>query len=1009
IEPELWKQLLKNGKNVLAIQNHNFWNQYPLVIKPWLSFAISDTSYQFDTISDLLPLGNLALHTNFKINGDGEDLYLSDSLGQIIQKFEVPALATNTSVGFHPELNDSLVFYTQPSPGEENGLLAKSDFIKDSIQLLHPSANYLGSIRVEVLNPDTNFIIRYTNDGSLPRDTSYIYDTAFYVDSTSVLRFRYFSDSLLDGPISDYTYFINDSSSLETFSLISDPYNLWDDDYGIYTLGQHHYGYPYYFNANFWQNWERPVHIQHFSNSKELFWEQDAGIKIHGNYTSAWDQKSFGLYAKSEYSQSRFKQAIIPNKPYIKNVKRFLIRNAGNDFHYAHLRDLLVQRRMQEENLDIQAGKPILCYLNGDYWGLYHLREKIDRFYLEDNWGIIPDSVNILEQNGLVISGSRNSFEDLMGFVRHNDLSNPTNYQYINNQIEIDNWIDNLISNLYHHNTDWPHHNTKFWNDPQHKWRQILVDQDVTMAYKIDNQAHQNSLLKIHTDTISYLAIIYQKLIQNQEFKIQYTNRFADLMNTIFLADEYLPLLDSIMEMMSPEMERHAEKWDKDYAAWMGFYTERIRTFINERSPYMRNHLREAYDLGVNDTITLAVEPQGKGSIKLNTIYIDENNWTGLYFDSIPIRLEAIPNPGYEFVRWESPTSPELADSSRLVEHWFLKNHDTISAIFYSPTGNEDTLQIAFTEINYRSYDHAEAGDWVELYNKESDTIDLSNWSLKGLKPYKNWKIPMGTKLAPQQRLLLVQDTNKFRNIHRETENFYGPFSFGLNSEEEQLSLWDELGRMVSIMNYTESSPWPDNKNTSRSIELNDIHSDYQLAENWQLACPGGSPGLAPQDCNLEIEIVFTELNYKSHTDYNSSDWLEIRNNETDSLDISHWIFRDGNPDNIYTIPAHTIITPNEFIILAQNTLQYFKIHDKSKQVFGPLNFGLSASGETISLSNQFGQEVISLAYETEDPWPDNASANGFTIELSDPLLPMHEGENWMTNCFLGTPLHTPS
>ena len=806
ISIDLLKNLLKNGRNVLAIQNHNFWNQYPKVIKPWLSFASSDSLYQFDTIPPYIHTHHLPLHSNFRISGGGEKIYLFDSIGNELQEFKTPALNINTSAGFHPDFTDSLVLYETPSPKEKNASQSKEGSINDSIVLLFNSGYYSDSIKVEVIAPINKFIIRYTNDGSLPRDTSFIYDTAFYADSSSIFRFRYFADSLIAGPISNYTYLINDNSSLEYFSIITDPYNLWDNDYGIYVKGSHYQSSPPFFEANFWQNWERPVHIQHFSSEGELLWKQDAGIKIHGNYTRMIPQKSFGFYAKSEYGSSRFEHKFSNQKPTMNSQKRFLLRNAGNDYYYTHLRDLLVQTRMKNENLDIQSGKPISAFLNGEYWGIYHLREKIDRFYIQDNWGVNPDSVNILEQNGLIISGNRNEFEELIQFVKDNDLSIQSNYDYIADKIEIDNWINNIISNLYHFNTDWPHHNTKFWNSPAHKWRQILVDQDVVMAYKAENEAAENSLFPIHTDTISYLAVFYQALLQNQSFKTQYTNRFADLMNTIYLENKYTALLDSIVEIMRPEMERHSERWDRNFSLWESLYIDKVRDFISVRSPYMRDHLRQFYNLGVNDTITLSLLFEEEGRIKLNSIYIDEDIWTGLYFDSIPVSLEAIPNPGYTFTGWESPTSPELADSSRIIQQWYLKSHDTIIAHFYSPTGG-DTLQIAFTEINYQSFNNAEAGDWIEIYNRETDSIDLSNWSIKGLKPYKTWTIPEGIKIAPQERLVLVQDTNLFKNIHPETTRFIGPFGFGINSQEESLSLRDELDRQVNILSFYGKPP----------------------------------------------------------------------------------------------------------------------------------------------------------------------------------------------------------
>jgi len=1008
IPQKYFKSLFKNGRNVLAIENHNFWSNNPQLIKPWLSFSSSDTLYQMDSICPLLSTPPGSIHSNFKISGEGEKLYLTDSLGRIIQEFNTPPLPTNISAGLHIDFPDSLVLFPQPTPSGINNTTAKAGMITDSIVFQNSSGYYQDSVLIRVVNPNDLFTIRYTADGNLPCDTSDIYDTAFYVDSTCVLRFRYFADSLIAGPVSNDTYLIDENSSLDYISIITAPQNLWDHEKGIYVYGDHYVQSAPYFEANFWQDWERDVHLQHFSAEGELYWQQDAGIKIHGNWTRMLAQKSFGLYAKSEYGQSRFNHPFFSQLEHHKNFKRFLLRNAGNDNRWAFLRDLLIHTRMKDENIDIQMGKTVSSYLNGEYWGLYHLREKIDRYYIQDHWGVDPDSVNLLEQNGLIISGKRNDFEELMYFIENHDLSDDANYDYVASQIEIDNWINNLISNLYHHNTDWPHHNTKFWNSPQHKWRQILVDQDVTMSLRTYNLPNKNSLTKIHEDTVSYLAIIYKELLKNEHFKFQYANRFADLMNTIFLKDNYLPLLDSIVAVIDPEMHRHTSRWGGNYNSWENTYLQRVRTYIEEKNPIMREHLRQRYSLGAYDTISLSVAPQGKGRIRLNSLYISENNWSGLYYDSVPVNLEAIPNPGFEFVRWESSTSPALADSGRIISEWYLKAHDSITAVFFSPTGSEDTLKIAFCEINYRKFPNAEAGDWVEIINLDDEPIDLSHWSIHGGKAWKKWQIPNDVEIAPQERLVLVSDTGLFKQIHPEVANFTGPFNFGFSSDGDAICLKDELNREVAKMTFATETPWPNNEGTAQSIEMLSEDSDYHLAESWSLACPGGSPGLAPQDCFDDYGLVFTEINYKSKNSYDTDDWLEILNKSPENINLSHWIFRDGNIKHKFVFPDGTHISANERIVLAMDTLKYGAYHSKNESVLGPIDFGLSNKGESISLYNQFDLLIAELTYSNDYPWPEDVGGSGYTIELADTSLNMTNGENWMSSCFLGTPLMTP-
>ncbi|MCK5788976.1 MAG: lamin tail domain-containing protein, partial [Chlamydiia bacterium] len=196
---------------------------------------------------------------------------------------------------------------------------------------------------------------------------------------------------------------------------------------------------------------------------------------------------------------------------------------------------------------------------------------------------------------------------------------------------------------------------------------------------------------------------------------------------------------------------------------------------------------------------------------------------------------------------------------------------------------------------------------------------------------------------------------------------------------------------------------------TAQSIEILADNDDYHLAENWSLACPGGSPGLPPQECYQNAQLIFTEINYKSKQDFNTDDWVEVLNKSNSAIDLSHWLFRDGNENNRFVFPQGSIINAKEKIILAMDTSKYYDFHGDEGQIFGPMNFGLSAKEEHLSISNQFDLAITELYYTNDDPWPKDVANSGYTIELADTALDMTHGENWLKNCFLGTPLAYPN
>lgn len=1012
IAPALWKALLVNGKNTIALQVHNFWDHMPMLIQPWLSLAIADTLYQNDSLDKRLPITHLPLHTNFSIGNKGEDIFLYHKSSNSIDQISVPQLPLNISCGAHWQLpSNTLAYFEEPTPGTFNSQ-PKKGMISDSVFLSTGGGIYQAAVEINISPAHPNYSIRYTTDGSAPRDTSKLFTAPFSLDTNAVVRAAYFKDSLLHGPISSAAYIVKDTNYLDVVSIMIEPEDFYSEEKGIYAYGKHYQSTYPYFEANFWQPWERPVWVQHFDTEAQLLWEQQAGIKIHGNYSRAYNQKSFGLYAKKTYGKKTFPYPLFADKAHIHTPKRFVLRNAGNDMRNAHLRDMLIHQRMKHSHADIQSAHSVVAYVNAKYWGVYHLREKVDRFYLRDNWGVNPDSLNLLEEDGEIISGRREGFERIMRYVRTHNMQSAQAYDWAQEQLDIPNWIDFYITHLYHHNTDWPHNNTKFWNSPHRPWRQIVVDVDVSTNINSSyNAPALNSLSKIHADTVSYSAIIYKALLQNEDYKRQYINRFADLINTIFLPKSYHHLLDSIVEIMDRDMLHQSERWfHPHYPNWQSTYIKRLERYIDEKPTFMRRHLRHRYGLGSYDTLSLHFA-QTQGHIQLNSISVDTTNWTGLYYDSIPVSLAAIPNPGYHFVGWQSATSPQLADSGRIISSHFLKPHDEITALF---AGASDTLDIAFGEIAYKKYDNADADDWIELINRENSSVDMSGWTIRTAIPYKQWQLPDNVVVAAGQRLLLVRNKTLFMSIypHLDPSAVLGDMSFGLHKEGEDISLYDKMDRLVSYISFSHATPWPVIAgDKAETIELISANTDYHQPHNWQLSCPGGTP-LAPpsSQCNQSVPLLFTEINYKASDNYDDEDWVELLNKGNSPIDLSHCIFSDDDLTHQYICPDNTVLQPDSLLVIAKDTamfLQWHKDIDKTK-VLGPFSFGLSSKGENISIRNRFGLPWIDVSYSKAAPWPTNAAGTGYSIQLKDTALSMSEGSHWDANCFLGTPTQLP-
>lgn len=866
IDMNLLKSVIVNGTNVLAIQVHNVNNNSSdLTAIPFLLFGIKDTSSFYGPLPAWLNLGRSTLHTNFKLDGNGETIYLSNPSQTVVDMFNFPYMQTDHSFGRLPDANSLLFYFEIPTPDStNNNSIGSNGYVTDPLFTL-PAGFYSGSQTLSLSCNTLGSVIRYTTDGSIPKQTSPLYSSPIPIDSTMAIRARAFvSSGLLPSETITNTYFINDSATLPVISLSTNPGNLFDWNSGIYVLGPNADTVIPFFNANFWQEWEIPAHIEYFDKQKNRAFAQGVGLEIQGNYSRSNPQKSFKVKARGDYGSSTIDYQFFPEKEIV-SFKQIILRNAGNDWNALHFRDAAIHKLSQKKTaLDIQDYQPCLVFINGEYWGVYNIREKINEDYIAENHGVDPDSVDLLQYNGFVMDGSFDNFELFATFVLNNDLSDSANYDTVSAWLDIDNFIDYFVVETYSENGDWLPNNVRFWREQKNgaKWRHILWDLDFfgTTWWSFTASSLDTNLNK----PFSFQSVLFSKLVQNLEFRNQFINRYADLLNTIFIPDYVKDFVASIHDTLDPEMQRHFARWgygtlypafgldgQGSYNDWKNFNLSQLNTFINYRPTTARNQIENTFSLKQQVPVTFNVYPPGAGKIELNTIELDTFPWAGIYFDSVPITFKAVPNPGYQFAFWQSTIlipNPDFNQSIKIN----VDTPDVFTAYFF---GSPDTNRIAFSEINYKSSTTSDAGDWVELYNYGTVDVDISGWKFKDGSVTNSFFIPDSTVLTTNSYLVLCEDTAKFKSIYPNVANYIGPFNFGLSTSGENLRLFDEYENLFLSMTYSSASPWPTGSNgTGKTLELLDENGSLNNPYNWFSGCVGGSPDTAFSPCPLSVE-----------------------------------------------------------------------------------------------------------------------------------------------------------
>jgi hypothetical protein len=330
---------------------------------------------------------------------------------------------------------------------------------------------------------------------------------------------------------------------------------------------------------------------------------------------------------------------------------------------------------MEGSGLEYQAHRSAVVYLNGEYWGFYNIREKVNEHFLDDKINVDKSEINILTDHSYIVKGKNTEYKALRDFVKNNNLSIQSNYDYVASQIDIDNYITYQIANIYLDNTDWPGNNIKFWNSPETKWRWIMYDTDFAFGRPWEGwQAYNNDTLSFALNpngpdwpNPAWSTLLARKLMDNTTFKNKFINQFADEMNTRFKADAVVAHIDSVANSVSSEISRHYShwsNWDNRSPYWQNQYMNSsygewqnevniIKEFAENRITPLAGHFRSYFGINGMFNLNLSINNTEAGSVQLNSLTIDTASWQGEYFDFIPVSLTAVPNEGYEFLGWQ--------------------------------------------------------------------------------------------------------------------------------------------------------------------------------------------------------------------------------------------------------------------------------------------------------------------------------------------------------------------
>lgn len=910
-----WFELHNPGQDTVDLNGFGISND-PAVPYQWtvqeVVLAPQEYLLIFASEKNRIDISSGYLHTNFKLSAEGGSIILTDRQGNTVDLVNFGAFNPDISYGRYPNGSNSWLFFPDATPGNSNTTQGYEGINSEPIASI-PAGFYSGSVIVEFTASSPNDAIYYTLDGSEPDETSEIYTVPIQLASTKVLKAKVFNATFLPSKTLTNTYLIDFSTTLPVVSLSTTPANLFDEQTGIYVLGDNAQSeFPYY-GANFWQDWERPVHVELFEADGKQGFSIDAGIKIHGQATRTYEQKSFAIYARGKYGYNTIKYKFFKNLP-SSEYESFLLRNSGEDWYGTMFRDALMQNLLYGIDIDKQEYHPSVVFVNGMYWGILNIREKINEHFLAQHHIVDPDSLDILENNALVIQGTNVDYLDLKSFLENNDMSIPSNYEYVMTKMDVDEFIRYFVSEIYFANVDWPGHNIKYWrNNNDGKWRWILFDTDRGFGLFYPNGFSDNTLKwATSADGTSYnqpwSTLFLRKFLENPTFKNNFINCFSDYSNSIFFPSVVVNKIDSIKSIIEPEIVRHGSRWGLyNFNQWLDNVQE-LRDFANQRITYMRDYYINKFELSGLAPVNLSVSDSTMGMVKINSLTINKSTWTGTYFLDVPIKIIAQPKQGYRFMKWEgSVTSGE--DTLTIT----LDDTLNLNAVFIAGTDTKALPEIVINEINYNSASSFDTEDWIELYNNNGSSVDISGWIFKDSDDNHIFTLPQGTILNTDAHLVLCIDTILFKPLFPDVKNFKGNVDFGLSGSGELVRLYDDQMTLIDSLTYIDRLPWPvEADGNGASLSLKNPDFDNSVAENWTASSGHGTPGKI-NDVYITIPVELTSFTAEAGGKNVIIKWTTA----TEKNNLGFYVERDinGSWESIHFTPGRgTTISYSSYV-----------------------------------------------------------------------------------------------
>ena len=599
------------------------------------------------------------MHTSFRIDSGKEaGVYLFDSYGQIVDSvfIEKKQPAPNISYGRETTGSNTWGYQYEPTPAAGNCGKICTEILGEPIFSEHGRV-LTKSLTIELTlslpeGTPAGTVIRYTTDGSEPTRDSQSYTSPIRFSSTRVIRAKLFCEGYLSPRSTTQSYlFLGREMTLPVVSIVTNSKYFNDSKIGIYVDGS-------YSNSrkNYEYDWRRPINFEYFTeadNTSRL--NQLSETRVAGAASRGQQLKTLTVYANKRFGEKHLKYEFFPDqRPGMNKYKSIMLRNAGNDFDYLYMRDAICQRTMvSHADLDWQAWQPAIFYLNGTYKGILNIRERSNAANIYTNYDGLED-IDMVENWKELKEGTWDNYNKFVEFYTEEGHT----WDEYDRLMDLDEYINIMIMNLYYNNFDFPGNNFMMWRPREEggRWRFVAKDVDYVIGLYGQGNSNYQIFKWLYNPNFDYShnwganssdhTRLFRRLMENEDFLRIFTDRCAIYMGDFLNLDGTWEVWGPMYKYIRTEYPHHRKLINQ----WWPNYDSEIanaKNWLRGRTSSFYSQIAEYYSLGtpiVTDINKMMADTALAGlSITFNGVPLSRGRFDGKYFPSREVTIEGTP------------------------------------------------------------------------------------------------------------------------------------------------------------------------------------------------------------------------------------------------------------------------------------------------------------------------------------------------------------------------------